>query len=1411
MKFKNIKIYSWLLMLVTLAVTSCRDDTFSDYWDNSDEFTVTIDVGLEGMAPVTRADGDDSDIDVRRIGDASKIDMLVYAVYYDNAEDKTVPGHTPVWEAAEEYVKENDDSKKFDITKGHGQTVLDVSGSLDSGKKHPITLTLKKGQDYKVVFWAQNHETEAFVIDDLKRVQMKYKVLHEKENEDGTKEDDIKSINNDEARDAFCRSVSLSGDQAKRNITIYLKRPLAQINVGTRGFDFESITRNAADGEKFLYSKVRINRAARYLNVVTDEVYTTTTSEDENDKTTEAFYTIDYEYNKIPAYWKWSQKEDGCEYPQYPSYTIYDLLNKDSETRPSAYASFKEKNPDFFGTLNKDEWDAKFEAAYKKEEFLQVHLFKHNENDKDENGEAYDYIPYESMGAYLNTNEEDQNRSEEFKYLSMCYILTNSSDDYQDVLTNMKVWLATSEHPTGKGDEVEILNLTNVPVQRNHRTNIVGNLLTAKADMQIIVDEDFAGRKIDGESDLVSGEIVEGFYYDASANNGKGEFQISSVNGLLFFQQLVNGDLTVRQITTANKEDGVKLQGPYPYIIYGADGDEDIAWLKYKSWSYEDLDKEKAEILRKAFKFDDYEKNPTSSSASYGIKYNFSIDNGKLSVLMKEKEVTNEKGEKVNKGKWPFFNNFSFYGTTVKLMADIDLLGIDWIPIGFDCASWDSSISKNQGYTADEQVNVTNYRSIVTVADNRSRSVNLDHRRVFCGTFDGNGHTIYNLTTKKFGTKVLNYSQQKDGIRTDHAKTDGPYDNVQWFGRGFFGLCGPGVEIKNLRLQNVDVQGNNGVAALVAVVNSVGYPAKIHNCIVDGGKVTAVPLYRGDLNVDEYKGRTMARGVYVSGIVGQFCAYGNEAGVTDCEVRNLTIQGFRRMGGIIGSIADQSNNTSLKNENIQIDIKVERNSVVNTLIVCNQYVPFDYYWNAEDKGIWKSGFGWGTATNTSPMSDRIVGGKYEVGSYDAFKEGVYHIGGGISLGEVSKDNYFENYIPSHNRADNVQYSILAVTPSTKVSELTDAAAESVRESKIGNIPLKYIPMFSSIFVDEVDLTNNYYGESALKTKIKFNYSTKLWLGTNGKENTFIFPITFPYHETIDYQKDSNASTGMYVESVYLSGEHAPGGRSVITPTGVEGENSCVMYITARDRKQFENNLGGNPGTSSSKKLNKTTTIKDVVLRGSPYAWAGIILAPNENMDKVELKNVTIYDVYKTLALEEVETEKFFNIQTIQNKTYWGKYTLDKEKGFKTSEGKASINLNATNCNFRGYTVPGAGWNQINYKNTTFEAGSETKYSYATMESNNRNEYMTCKVEGNTTFDGCFFKAPFFIDLSPVAGKSGFEIKFNRCYGTSAYNNEPIIYNGTYKGKTVYYIGISKNIEKGKTVVTYYDIDGNVIQ
>ena len=369
-------------------------------------------------------------------------------------------------------------------------------------------------------------------------------------------------------------------------------------------------------------------------------------------------------------------------------------------------------------------------------------------------------------------------------------------------------------------------------------------------------------------------------------------------------------------------------------------------------------------------------------------------------------------------------------------------------------------------------------------------------------------------------------------------------------------------------------------------------------------------------------------------------------------------------------------------------------------------------------------------------------------------------------------------------------------------------------------------MFSSMYVDEISLTDNYSGTSKLKTQIDFT-DAKLWAGSN---RYFHFPISFPNGGEINY-KSNAPTTGMYVESVYLTGQDGLDRRVVITPSGVQDEHSCVMYVTARDRKQFENVLSdqNNSTNTTGKRLNEKTTIKNVVLRGSPYGWAGILFAPNANMSSVELDSVTIYDVYQTLALQDVTPT--LDKQTLQNYTYWNDYHYGSGTTMVADATLAKIPLDVKNCNLRGYTFPGKGWSKITYSNTTFEQGAETAYSthnstpihnlYYPDKENGTIEmedvfgtkqlcsvaamqrYKVCRIDAPTVFNNCKFKAPFFIDLSHTTSA----VTFENCTATSTYKsvNIDLGTDGTRKGEKVYFIEVFSDTNTGETVVRYYGL------
>lgn len=177
-----------------------------------------------------------------------------------------------------------------------------------------------------------------------------------------------------------------------------------------------------------------------------------------------------------------------------------------------------------------------------------------------------------------------------------------------------------------------------------------------------------------------------------------------------------------------------------------------------------------------------------------------------------------------------------FAGKTIKLMNDIDLSGSYWTPVG----------------------NVNDYPTVT-----------------FKGTFDGQNHTISNLTASD--------------------------DAAVYAAAGLFGsITGT---VKNVTLKNVNIRSTHYAGAVVGYSSTNG--ATIENCHVDGGTITTVP---------EYTGSAYDNGDKAGGIIGY---YVTDDKVTNCSANNLTITAYRELGGIVGC-GPQSGMTGCSVENITL-------------------------------------------------------------------------------------------------------------------------------------------------------------------------------------------------------------------------------------------------------------------------------------------------------------------------------------------------------------------------------------------------------------------------------------------------------------------------------------------------------------
>lgn len=1334
---RNIRknLFGWLAATMLLGATSCKDDTFSNLnGEMGDEVRVSFKLAPEGAVASGRANT------ASTISDGSKADVLIYAVYDEegNLLDEYGMG-----------------SSVAGVEAGPGQTVLRPEG----GFPMDVTITLKRGEKYQLAFWAMSSKAKnAYITEDLKKIEVNYsQVTEETSTIDAGTDNSSSTPNNDEYRDAFCRSITLvAGENGGVQQNIHLYRPLAQINVGTNGFDYEIATRETQT--KYTYSKIRINRVARYLDVVADRTYTSTTSNEETtDKTPEAFAVVDFGWAPIPAYSAMHPETDVYDVtvPVYPSYSKWNwlyndafVLNRDGKTIDKSQAL----------------GDDGISGIYGKEYFLTVHRDlsskpKTMPEVKDQDVDNDGYRDYADLTSHNNKE------SETFKYLSMCYVLTSSTEENPVVINNVKVWLASDANGA---DEYELLNINQVPAQRNWRTNIIGNLLTEENNFEVKLDRDFAGEFSGwGPNWQWTGPLAEGLFYDG-AND---VIEISSKEGLLNFQRLVNGTIKVREAADT------KMVGK-DYQYYSSTG-------QTLNFVYNGISKPAdADLAQRIM---------VATHQNTRIDASWSDDS------------------------WPAGNNFHFtgrryneetgkyedYPATVRLMCDIDLSGEEWIPIGFE-----GRIGEQLGWTI--------------LDDTYSANDKNASNRVFYGIFDGNGHTISNLYTKRFSANVHETAQQIKGYRKVYTTdTRHPSDNPQWFARGLFGQVGGNAKVTNVRLNNPDIYGCNGVAGIVGV--AYGDAIEISNNVVEGGSIVATPMYRGD----SYKTtagedfRTFARGVYMGGIVGYFNTDGGK--VDNNIVRNVYMSAVRRAGGLIGSInqkwMSQTNHTdsykdegyglvdgSFKSQRESRPASISNNKLQNLTIIITSFTTFgermSLNGNNTGKGdnkdnIAKAGFGFNNG-NLEMYSQKFVGG-YDVdlnkrtdikGDFTGNSENNVT----LALNQIgyNKDEYYQDLFGSQYSGNN----------------------KYVRIGTVHSLPLEHMPMLSSWYADYINLSDNYYGSPSAHTVVNL-HDFKFWSQkatqsgyTNDNENfgsngtisgggtNYYYPMNLPYDTEIDYDNNS-PKAGVFVESVTLDGKGGVGGRSVITPINVTGTDDCVMYITARNRHQFgggtyltgsylpEYMLGYESELPNSIKV--PTRVRNMVLRGEPYATNGILLAPNKNLHRVELENVAIYDVYKTLALYDWYNIKSQKVWPNSNAAY---DALTRNDQYKSQAAEKNLPfMILRKCNLRGYTIPGPVWRYVDCYETTFERGASTGHG---------EEEYTYKVETTTSFNGCYFKAPFIIDMTSLP--SGKTVNFTNSYATAATTGSNVKID--LAGKT----GCNKVVitsEQGNPVVKYY--------
>lgn len=199
----NKKLYLWgIATIIALFFASCSQN---EPENTSNEAEVTFTLGIENA------------IATRAISDGTGADQITFAIFNEDGTEIFTP-----------------------------KTSRTISGNqLLKGVE--IKATLVKGNTYKACFWAQNSKCTAYEISEDMKVTINYE-----------------GLNNDEVRDAFFAYTQPFTVDVNPRLRVILKRPFAQINVGSTKDDIDAIT---ASGVKVSKSEAIIEDIPSELNL----------------------------------------------------------------------------------------------------------------------------------------------------------------------------------------------------------------------------------------------------------------------------------------------------------------------------------------------------------------------------------------------------------------------------------------------------------------------------------------------------------------------------------------------------------------------------------------------------------------------------------------------------------------------------------------------------------------------------------------------------------------------------------------------------------------------------------------------------------------------------------------------------------------------------------------------------------------------------------------------------------------------------------------------------------------------------------------------------------------------------------------------------------------------------------------
>lgn len=435
---KHNKLMSWMAVgALVLTAASCQDNLGVE---TPQADIIPADAYGNGSKLVTINVTPDSYVGTRAISDGKQATSLYFEVYEVTGETTEINSSTPVLASV------------VPTSTSTTGTPIPVSNY-----KATIKLAVDKDKSYRIALWAQKDSESGYdspfsFTDKPLTVTVDYS----------------KVKNNTDAMDAFCATEYFNGSAT--DVNIILHRPFAQLNVGTTGADydnFSSETGNIYPHRTIKYSQVVVSGVYDQIDVANDKIKLSNNANSPKE--------IKFSYNKTIA-------EQTSSSEEYLTVKLNPGNIKKEILKTIEWFTGESSNNNNKVTLVGDEEDLVF-FPFKTDYPTLIDASKY----RDTEPKRTVNVTY-GQSEPVSVEEGTFYLTEEFKYLSMCYVLVPNGGEHQDwfkedqwnnkydkysscTLPQVDVYFGENET-----DGYKYFTVYNVPVHRNWRTNLLGGL-----------------------------------------------------------------------------------------------------------------------------------------------------------------------------------------------------------------------------------------------------------------------------------------------------------------------------------------------------------------------------------------------------------------------------------------------------------------------------------------------------------------------------------------------------------------------------------------------------------------------------------------------------------------------------------------------------------------------------------------------------------------------------------------------------------------------------------------------------------------------------------------------------------------------------------------------------------------------